>query len=229
MKKRKIAVIGLTLMMSFSFCGCDMDQLSDKIHEELYDRLWTLEDTIIGEFSGMYGLSGTKVTSEHMDFAEQCFTDIEVFGAKLALPMNVSDLPADFTLEEDDLMRQYDGIRITSANLLCDGKEVADVEVMHPQNGTFAEGQIVTMTFNAGLAWLGTEVKLGGEHGYFTMERANELLGECKGNYYLLYELSDGRIIRLQYMYYGNRSVEQSLNASYITLSAVGKTVEAGW
>lgn len=229
MQRHKITVMLLALMMSFSFCGCDMDQLTNKVREELNDRLWTLEETVVGALSGVFGLSGTRVTAEHMDFAEQCFTDIEVFGAKLALPMNVSDLPADFTLEEDDLMRQYDGIRITSANLLCDGKEVADVEVMHPQNGTFAEGQIVTMTFNSGLAWPGTEVKLGGEHGYFTMERANELLGECEENYYLLYELGDGRIIRLWYLYYQNLSVEQPQNAYCITLSAVGKTMEAGW
>lgn len=188
MKMRKVTILLLSIFISAMLCGCDIDTPND-----LTDQASSLGMTL-------YHANAAKVDKEHYEFADSCFSDIEIYGAKLALPMNVSDLPDEFTIGSHSRGSAYNGYYIDRVNLICDGKETVYAEIMYPIGKEQSDGQIVAIECY-GFAFDDYTVYLGGKYGFMTIDEAIEHFGECEKGDYLIYDLGDGRSIRFDYFY----------------------------
>jgi len=194
-KLNRILCLVLTAVMSVFFCGCNESDIPDDMVLQLNDLNLFVSDQY----------TYTKVGREYKDFAETCFEDIEIFGAKLCLPMNVSDLPDKFTyIEDNDPHQVYSGFYLAETALYFDGVKAADALILYPTDKKQSEGQIVALYFMAYLIHPHASFKIGGEYGYMTMERAFELLGEGEimESYmqYMVYDIGNNRVITLAYL-----------------------------
>ena len=202
----------LSAIVTLTLCGCKIHDLP----EDIQNQITNLSSALV------YPYSTVKVDTEHKEFTEKCFDDIEIYGAKLALPMNIGDLPTDFTIDVPDYRSpemRYNGFNIITADLRCDGQQVAMAEIMYPAAKTYNEGQIVSLSFNNYLFADSVAVKVAGEYGLMTYTRAIECFGECEQADYMIYELGDGKTIRLSYMFsYGNNDLCSAVN---LTLSTI--------
>lgn len=172
------------------------------------------------------------VDAEHMEFAESMFREIEVMGAHLILPMEVSDLPRGFEIEpklgEYFSEEHYRGYYLTKAALAADDIFVCGVVILHSKDAPVTDGVIVSMRFT--LHQVGeslAEVKLGGQSPFYTKAEVEKLLGEntlpdTENNILKMhYHLGDDRLIGF---YYRCEDVEwpESLSAYMVELSVVG-------
>lgn len=172
------------------------------------------------------------VEAEHTEFAESMFREIEVMGAHLILPMEVSDLPRGFAIEPDVgeyySEEHYRGYCLTKAALAADDIFVCGVMILHSKDAPVTDGVIVSMRFtleqvDKSLA----EVKLGGQSPFYTKAEVEKLLGENtlpdteSVIRKMHYHLGDDRLIGF---YYHCEDVEwpESLSAYMVELSVVG-------
>ena len=210
MKMHKIKLSAI-LVLTVLLCGCGRSD----IPKDIYGQLSFISTTISGY------ISSARVKGEYADFADKCFSDIEVYGAKLVLPMNVSDLPEDFTIADNygSGVMPYNGYNVSSVDLMCDGKKAAIADVMYPIGSKMTDGQIVSLSFDKLLFSPDANVAIGGESGYLSVNKVTELLGECEpnGNYMdLIYDLGNGRTITFSYIY-------TDCGAASVTLSTIGR------
>lgn len=193
MKMHKITSLILLTVISVMLCGCDIDTPDD------------LSDQASSLAMILYHTNTTKVDKEHYEFADSCFSDIEIFGAKLALPMNVSDLPDEFTIDSHSQGSVYNGYYIDRVSLLCDEKETVYAEIMYPVGKEQSDGQIVAIECYNFILADDAVVYLGGEYDFMSIDDVIEHFGECEKGDYMIYDLGDGRSIRFDYLYsYGN-------------------------
>lgn len=142
---KKVVIFLLSAVMVMALSGCTV-----------YDDLLTEDHVVIPMYDGGLALSFAKsnnmvetlpvnLTSEQ---ADELFGSIEVYGANLALPMRLSDLPAgfemDYEFDEDDLIQVSESlyvlsrdiyisageetVRVFSADILMDGKREEDLK-----------------------------------------------------------------------------------------------------
>ena len=210
MKMRKVTVLLLSMFISAMLCGCDIDTSND-----LSDQASSLGMTL-------YNANAVKVDKEHYEFADSCFSDIEIYGAKLALPMNVSDLPDEFTIDSHSRGSAYNGYYIDRVSLICDGKETVFVEIMYPIGKEQSDGQIVAIECISSLLGDKVVVYLDGEYGFMTIDEVTEHFGECGKGDYMIYDLGDGRSIRFDYIYsYGNTIEADALSIRLDTINKI--------
>ena len=213
MKKSKILCV--IIAMAALFCGCDIDDVPDDMENQA---------TVILSVGTEDIYSCTRVKGKYKKFAKSCFEDIEIFGARLALPMNVSDLLKGFTVVEfPEAKSCYNGYCTTEASLFFEGVAAASADIMYPENKTPADGQIVTLTFFSLLLNLDAPFRMGGEKGYLSVDRARELLGECEENSYMIYDIGGGKTITLGYM--TDEKNRFGCNAHAVIISTVGKCI----
>ena len=212
MKKSKILCV--IIAIAALFCGCDIDDVPDDMERQAAVLLSVGSEDIY---------SCAKVKGKYKKFAKSCFEDIEIFGATFALPMNVSDLPKGFTVDESpNAVSSYNGYYITDVFLCFEGVIAASADIMYPENKTPAEGQIVTLTFSSMLLHPQAPFRMGGEEGFLSMEKANELLGECEENSYMIYDMGGGKTITFGYMIYDGYLNQNAYN---VVISTVGKCI----
>ncbi len=210
MKMRKVTILLLSIFISAMLCGCDIDTPND-----LTDQASSLGMTL-------YHANAAKVDKEHYEFADSCFSDIEIYGAKLALPMNVSDLPDEFTIDSHSRGSAYNGYYIDRVNLICDGKETVYAEIMYPIGKEQSDGQIVAIECYGYLLSTNTAVYFAGEYGFMTIDEAIEHFGECEKGDYLIYDLGNGRSIRFDYFYsYGNTIYADAFSVRLDTINKI--------
>ena len=210
MKIRKVTGLLLSMFISAMLCGCDSD-----IPGDLYDQVSSLE------MAAIYPVYSARVDKEHYEFADNCFSDIEILNTTLTLPMNVSDLPDGFTIESYSLKSIYNGYCIDHAELYYDEKSVIFAEIMYPIGKDQSDGQIVTFISNNSLLGDGTTIYLAGEYGFMTINEVIEHFGECEKGDYMTYDLGDGRSIRFSYWSPYRNTVET--DALSIRLDAINK------
>ena len=172
------------------------------------------------------------VDAEHTEFAESMFREIEVMGAHLILPMEVSDLPRGFAIEPNALRyfpeEHYRGYCLTDATLAADDIFECDVMILHSKDAPVTDGVIVSMMFtldpfDESLA----EVKLGGQSPFYTKAEVEKLLGENtlpdteSVIWKMHYHLGDDRLIGFYY-WCENKEWPESLSAYKVMLSVVG-------
>ena len=212
MKKSKILCV--IIAMAALLCGCDIDDVPDDLERQAAVLLSVGAEDIY---------SCAKVKGKYKKFAKSCFENIDIYGATFALPMNVNDLPHGFTIDESpDTVSLYSGYNITNSFLYFEGVYAASAEIMYPENKTPAEGQIVTLTFSSTLLRPGAPFSMGGEEGFFSMDKAQELLGECGKNSYMIYDLGGDRTITFGYMMYDGYLNQNAYN---VVISTVGKCI----
>lgn len=229
MKLNKLICLISVMVMSAFFCGChELDVLDVyKLPDNMSDQLVL---TFYSDNSNSDTFSSTKVSGKYKKFACSCFDDIEVFGAKLALPMDVSDLPDGFTIDNSSsyfssAKMYFDGYKTEKVTLKFEGVTAATAEIMYPANSSVEEGRIVTLMFSSFLLEPNDAFRMGGELGYLSMDRADELLGECGKVYDRVYYLDNNRVISFYY-FYDNDNVDPSLCcATEVILSTSGKTI----
>ena len=211
MRKQKTAALILSAVMTLSLSGCGsildntkeqyIEIYNDPIDQIVFELYNTEEDEYYDN-----DVSASRLTGKHKEFAEKCFSDIEIFGARLSLPMNVSDLPEGFSVELEE--SKYDNRFYTEnyksniTKLMFEGKKICTAEIIYSKDKGIADGQITTLDFN----FFTTEcnaAKLGGESIYFTYEKMTELFGEngsVEGLDMLerVYYLPDGKCITIQ-------------------------------
>lgn len=195
MKIRKtVTAAVLSAMMMSMLCGCNLyHEICDRnVPHELFDQLCAvgvLECEITTEI---------LVDEEHMEFAESCFDDIEIMGAKLALPMNIGDLPEGFAavLSDEEFMN-YNTAGYVYGRMYFDENYICDIDVMIPENSSKSEGIIVGMDFSKNPVHVEPAVYIGGEYIFMSPGKADELLGENNNEVNIYYSLGDGRIINM--------------------------------
>lgn len=213
---KKIKFAALAVIMTVLLSGCEIrDNLIPDDLENQYFSIARMGD--IG-----YGTAVKKVDMNHSAFAEKCFDSIEVFGATFALPMNVCDLPEDFTININRYTAKsniYNGFDFYSTKILCDGSRVMDAKIMCPVGGDPMEGQIVTVSLKYGLSAWGAESKivLGEALDDFSMENIFAYLGECEKNNYIIYEQGGGKTICFAFTHPDTGS-----DLVYVELSVIG-------
>lgn len=211
MKMRKVTVLLLSMFISAMLCGCNSNLPAD-----LDDQVTSLG------MASVYPINSVMVDKEHYEFADSCFSDIEIFGAKLTLPMNVSDLPDEFTIDSYSLNSVYNGYCFDQATLICDGKETVHAEIMYPIGKEQSDGQIVAFEFVNSLFASFAVVYLDGEYGFMTIDEVIEHFGECEKGDYMTYFLGDGRSIRFDYMYsYRNTIDADALSVRLDTINKI--------
>lgn len=212
MKKSKILCI--IIAIAALLCGCDIDDVPDDLERQAAVLLSVGAEDIY---------SCAKVKGKYKKFAKSCFENIDIYGATFALPMNVNDLPHGFTIDESpNAVTLYNGYYITNVFLCFEGVTAASAEIMYPENKTPAEGQIVTLTFSSTLLSPQAPFRMGGEEGFLSMDKAQELLGECGENSYMIYDLGGGRTITFGYMIYDGYLNQNAFN---VVISTVGKCI----
>ena len=211
MKMHKIIGLFSLAIVSAMLCGCDLD-----IPTDLSDQVESLGmETIYPSYS-------VTVDKEHYEFADSCFSDIEILGAKLTLPMNVSDLPDGFTIDSYSTDSVYNGYYIDHARLYYYDKEVISVEIMYPIGKEPGDGQIVALESRSTLLGNNAIIYLGGEYGFMPINEVIEHFGECEKGDYMTYALGDGRSIRFSYMYsYGNTIEADALSIRLDTINKI--------
>lgn len=209
MKLKKTAAFIMAAAVCTSLCSCEMPETSPEVESRLYD-LYSRNDEIV---------SYTKVKGKYKDFAESCFDNIEVFGANLTVPMNVSDLPEGFSLRETSQQINYtSGVNITSTRMYFEGARACDVDIIYPKGKTPEDGQIVSLEFDGMFGFLDDDFKMGGESGYFNIDKAAALLGECKSNTIIIYDLGGNKNITF---YFATDSESDEIYAYWVTLSCI--------
>lgn len=162
-----------------------------------------------------------NIDRTHKEAFESAFNDIEIFGARLCVPMKVSELPDKFTLsisgsEYDPISKnnRVNGrdigaglVRISNLYLYYDGEiKAAKAYVIRKEGQSFGEGIIYELEFdllNVQPAFLGGQVDIRSD-----MVEIKNFLGE--GNeFYEKSEYSDTDFCTLCYTD-GNRMIELS-------------------
>lgn len=210
MKLKKTAAFIMAAAVCTSLCSCEMPETSPEVESRLYD-LYSRNDEIV---------SYTKVKGKYKDFAESCFDNIEVFGANLTVPMNVSDLPEGFSLRETSQQINYtSGVNITSTRMYYEGARACDVHIIYPEGKTPEDGQIVSLEFDGMFGFLDDDFKMGGESGYFNIDKAAALLGECESNTIIIYDLGGNK--NITFYLDPTDSEKDGIYAYWVTLSCI--------
>lgn len=210
MKLKKTAAFIMAAAVCTSLCSCEMPETSPEVESRLYD-LYSRNDEIV---------SYTKVKGKYKDFAESCFDNIEVFGANLTVPMNVSDLPEGFSLRETSQQINYtSGVNITSTRMYFEGARACDVDIIYPEGKTPEDGQIVSLEFDGMFGFLDDDFKMGGESGYFNIDKAIALLGECERNTIIIYDLGGNK--NITFYLDPTDSEKDGIYAYWVTLSCI--------
>ena len=128
-----ILICAVAIMM---FSGCDA--ADDMLDDVLYYSLWRDDIVFYSYDIEFYGHSKyKKIDSAHKKAFDSAFEDIEIFGAKLCLPMKVSELPDKFEL--------YDYVGWSDL-FVPDDEEVGESgwfpvsEIEHPKGTYLIEG-----------------------------------------------------------------------------------------
>lgn len=208
MKKR---VFSLFLACAFSamiLTGCDSDQYKDYWVEDIAHYVFTC---LTNDNSGM-----KKIDRAHKEAFESVFNDIEIFGARLCVPMKVSDLPDKFEisnsyreyipLSENQLEKNQGAAPKTgSFNLYYDREvEAASVSIVWKPGQSIDEGIIYELKFNILLintALLGGQLDVRSDIG-----EIKNFLGE--GNEFIGKEAYTGVSTFTIYYTDGNRMIE---------------------
>lgn len=152
---KKIAGILIILFSLFCFSGCAVyGSLEDEngMVIPIYDGalVWSLINSETAE-------TDIPVTMTKAQ-ADEIFSNIEVFGARLALPMKLSDLPEEFTLLGDykaDYGRNIDGrffafsssLEYEDENGLCETIAFVDILTDGNSEDAYNNGIIVSLGF----------------------------------------------------------------------------------
>lgn len=197
MKLKKIPALAVFPLLMTMLCSCstDINSFSVDTRELYYKYRYASEGT------------STEITidNKHMEFAEKCFDEINIAGAVLALPMNLSDLPLGLEfISDDEPVQIYKGINISEGKLMFGEKTAANASVMYSVNESISSGQIVSMEFHQSLIDTAMSVNIGGENAHMTAERAKELFGDSGYSDRVFYDLGDGRNIILGYIDLGD-------------------------
>lgn len=148
MKKISVTVFFLCAVSVMLFTGCE------NIDENLTYQIQLYFEGLMSNDSGM-----KNIDSAHKEAFDSVFNDIEVFGAKLCIPMNVSELPDKFELsnsldgyvplsEEEprvkelggglkrySLMLYYDKeIRVAGVSVICRGDQSVEEGIIYELN-----------------------------------------------------------------------------------------------
>lgn len=210
--KRKAFILFLVCAVSVMlFTGCD----------RLGDEEWT--DEIATCFAGlMTNDSGIKnIDSAHRDAFDSVFSNIEIFGARLCVPMKVSELPDKFELSssfmeyvspsEEDPTELNGGLKRYRLKLYYD-KEVcvAGISVICEKDQSIEEGIIYEIEFGVLYyqpALLGGKVEIRSD-----IDDIKEFLGE--GNAF--YDVPDYTKSEFCELFYtdGNRMIELTYGIS---------------
>ncbi len=214
MKLNRILCLVLTAALSVFFCGCDADNIPDDMQYQLVDFMYCINNTDLTTF--------VKVSKEHKKFAESCFDDIELYGAKLSLPMKLSDLPDEFVyVPNKSPSGEYNGMYSHWGNIDIDDTKVCTAEIIYPVGKDYKEGVIVSLGFSHFPQIQCATFRMGGEYGFLSMSKAEELLGEFEDINEVIYYLGDDRVISLYYSdSYGTYDPEGCALA--VTISTVG-------
>ncbi|MBD5138933.1 MAG: hypothetical protein HDT24_06475 [Ruminococcus sp.] len=215
MKKKLFSVLLMCAVSVMFFSGCDYD----------YKDIWT--DKIDTYFDGLKSnASGMKnIDRAHKEAFDSVFNNIEIFGARLCVPMKVSDLPDKFELsdswsgyvplseDEPNEIELDGGLKRYSLNLYYD-REVcaAGVSVICKENQSIEEGII----YKIELGVLYVQPILFGEkiEECSDIDEIKEFLGEGNEFYYVsdyleseyctLFYTDGNRIIELTYSIQGD-------------------------
>lgn len=194
MKRKNLIKIALLLaaVMTLTACRKDTDDLY-----QLYNFMFLS--------SGTNTLPG-KIDKEHEETLESIFDNINIMGATLSLPMNVSDLPEGFTLTVGkNAIETFDGNHIVIGAMTF-GEDITvcrQVYILKGKNRDVSQGVIVGYEFGA-LLNRGSLVYDRDGHNliYMSPSDVTELLGETEAtgtigeyysSYYLVYTDAHGR------------------------------------
>lgn len=231
--KRKLFTSFLVCTLAFmTFTGCNIENRKFSYallkytnwYEDLYHNCYNVRD----------GQSKYKnIDSAHKKAFDSAFNDIEILGARLCLPMQVSELPDKFELSDSYL--EYiplseeeprgtvldNGMKTYSLVVYYDGEiSVASVRVVCEKNQSIDEGMIYELDFtflNVQRIMLGGKIDVREND----IDDIKEFLGE--GNTFyddsILYQIyTDGnRVIELAYSIYDDNS-EPQLITGYIKI-----------
>ncbi len=195
MKRKNLIKISLLLAAVMTLTAC-----SSKNKDDLYqivNMMYLSSEYVDTTFPG-------RIDKEHEEALESIFDNINIMGATLSLPMNVSDLPEGFTLTVgNSAIETYDGKHIVLGEITF-GEDItvcSRVYILQGKKQNVSQGVIVGYEFDTLLKAPLVYDRDGHNLIFMLPSDVTELLGEQKAigykgdysSYKLVYTDAHGR------------------------------------